>query len=238
MSTKTHYEYAKKHYRDPAVAAQYESWRFLTPKGQARNRRKLAAVKRALSRAASLGTPVKLGIDLPCGTGRLIPLLVQEKIEFVSSDISFEMMQVARSKLTTEADSRLNLGFVQCDGESLPYKGNCVDAFFCIRFMFHVHREARQAIMREMARVSRRWLIIDFRHKYNFRWLGWRLRQLLGLLPNIEYRFSRSALEQELAEVGLRLVEIFPTHSRWTRWFSDKWVVLIEKKEGTPLDGT
>src|SRR5205814_5678005 len=79
----------------------------------------------------------------------------------------------------------------------------------------------------EMARVTRRWLVIDVRHKYTTRYLTRRLRKRLNMLRAVGYRFSRSALERELRDAGLRIVELFPSR-RFLPWFSDKWFVLAE----------
>jgi hypothetical protein len=77
-----------------------------------------------------------------------------------------------------------------------------------------------------MARVSRRWLILDFRHKHSYRYLSLRLRAALGIpaarqMPQV----SRNELDAELAAAGVRAAAIFPV----ARFFSDKWVVLGEK---------
>lgn len=121
-------------------------------------------------------------------------------------------------------------GFVQCDAECLPFKDNSFDAVFCIRFMFHVPRDVQIRILREMARVSRRWLIVDFRHRYTLRYLSWKLRHRLGLIPRLKYRFSKRDLEREVSEAGLHIVRIFPTQP-YAPILSDKWVVLLRKDE-------
>jgi hypothetical protein len=96
--------------------------------------------------------------------------------------------------------------------------------------MFHVPREARIRILQEMARVSRRWLIVDFRHCYNFRWCFRRLCHGLGLAKQIGEVWSWASLRREVAEAGLRLVGIFSPR-RGLSFFSDKWVVLLEKAD-------
>ena len=143
------YEHVKRRYRDSAVATTYDSSRFLSARGQKRNRLTLAAIQRAFDKAASLGTPIRSCLDLPCGTGRLFPWLLQRQLRFVGADISLEMMQAAWSKGYIANGGGPSLALVQCDGESLPFKGQSLDAVFSIRFMFHVPREVRIRMLQE-----------------------------------------------------------------------------------------
>jgi ubiquinone/menaquinone biosynthesis C-methylase UbiE len=227
----TRYEHARSRYRDSVVATTYDSSRFLSAKGRKRNRLTLAAIQRAFDKAASLGTPIRGCLDLPCGTGRLFPWLLQRQLQFIGADISLEMMRAARTKICATSSGGASCALVQCDGEHLPFMDRSVDVIFSIRFMFHAPREVRVRILQEMARVSRRWLIVDFRHCYNFRWcLRW-LCHSLGLAKHKGEVWSRASLRGEAAEAGLRLVSIFSPR-RGLSFFSDKWVVLLEKADG------
>jgi SAM-dependent methyltransferase len=222
MNASSAFERAGARYRDPAVAAEYDSWRYETPRGRRRNRRDLAAIGRALDEAARRGSPVQRALDLPCGTGRLVPLLRERGIGAAGADISLEMMRVARRKFGPTPP------LFQCSAEAIPCGDGAVDGVFAIRFLFHLDRAGRRRVLAEMRRVSRRWLVVDIRHRYNFRYLGWRIRGAVGLLPGMQFRFSRADLKSELSEAGLRLVGIYPSR-RYLGWFSDKWTVLAER---------
>ena len=111
-----------------------------------------------------------------------------------------------------------------------------LDAVFSIRFMFHVPREVRMRILQEMARVSRRWLIVDLRHCYNVRWCFRRLCHGVGVARHMGEVWSRESLRGEAVEAGLQVVGIFSPRQGLSI-FSDKWVVLLEKtggKKGVP----
>jgi ubiquinone/menaquinone biosynthesis C-methylase UbiE len=216
------YERAKARYQNAAIAQSYDSWRYETPRGRRRNARDLAAIGRALDEAARRGSPVRTALDVPCGTGRLVPLLAERRIRAAGADISIEMMRVARRKFGDR------LAMYQGNGEALPHADASLDCVFAIRFMFHLDADARRAVLVEMRRVTRRWLIIDFRHRHNFRYLGWRVRHRLGLLPRVQFRFSRAGLARELEGVGLALRGIYPSR-RYLGWLSDKWTVLAER---------
>jgi ubiquinone/menaquinone biosynthesis C-methylase UbiE len=220
--TASTFERAKSRYRDAGVAAGYDSWRYDTPRGRRRNRRDLAAIGRAIDAAEARGGPIRAALDVPCGTGRLAPLLAEHAIAASGADVSLEMLGVARRKLPEE------FPLFQCSADAIPLAAASVDAVFAIRFLFHLDRDGRRRVLSEMRRVARRWVILDARHRYNLRWAAWRLRHALGLLPKVQDRFSRSGLERELAEAGLALAGIYPSR-RYFGWASDKWTVLAEK---------
>ena len=214
---------AKSHYRDPKVAGEYDSRRYGTPLGRRRNRRDLAAIARALEETRRRGTAIAMGLDLPCGTGRLFPLLHERGVLVTGADVSLEMLRVARRTLGA------GLRLVQCSAEQIPCATASFDGVFSIRFLLHLDRATRVQIVRELARVSRRWVVLEIRHQYNLRALVWPMAARLGLRRDVPFRFSRAGLAEELREAGLRLVAIFPSR-RYVGFFSDKWFVLAEKE--------
>jgi SAM-dependent methyltransferase len=237
------YSYKKEFYRDAAVAADYDQHRFTTPRRQRRNVRKWRAIRRAIDQAADVGSV----LDLPCGTGRFTGHLARLDLEVIGSDISLHMMREAA--LARQVQHPGIIGFVQGDAEQLPFSDRSLDCVMSIRFMFHVDPITRRRILREMGRVSNRWLIIDYRHRYSLRWLSWRIRHAVGLLAEVPERVSREGLRSEFRDAGLTIRCVIPVR----RWISDKWIVLAEathddpafeprlaeqRLQGTDLEGT
>ncbi len=221
MSVST-FDRAKARYRDADVAEGYDSWRYDTPRGRRRNARDLAAIGRALDEAARRGSPVAAALDLPCGTGRLAPLLLERRIAAAGADVAIEMLRVARRKLGR------TFPVFQCSADAIPLADRSLDGVFAIRFLFHLDEEGRRRVLAEMARVSRRWVVVDIRHRYNLRWVGWRVRRALGLLPRMQHRFSRQGLDAEMSAAGLAVRGIYPSRRYLGGWLSDKWTVLAE----------
>jgi SAM-dependent methyltransferase len=215
------YAYKKGFYRQADVAADYDFHRFGSPERQRRNRRKWRAIVRALDEAGA----VRSVLDLPCGTGRFSGALAARGADVVAADISLEMIRGAREK--SPAVGSL-LGYVQADAEALPFADDAFDCVACIRFMFHVDSATRVRILREMRRVSRRWLVVDYRHRYTARWLKWRILSALGLARRRLDRVTRGELASEFAAAGLAVRRVIPV----TRLFSDKWIVLGEPERG------
>jgi ubiquinone/menaquinone biosynthesis C-methylase UbiE len=218
------YAYKKQFYQSSEVAADYDEHRFRTPKRLRRNARKWAAIQKALAAADGIRTVV----DLPCGTGRFTGHLARAGYEVVGSDISLEMMQQAA---TLQSVRHENIkGYVRADAEALPFKSKSTDCLMSIRFLFHVDPDTRRRMLREFGRVSRRWIIADYRHKYSFRYGVWKLSRMLGLTKRPFERVSVKSMRSEFEDAGLRVVKIIAVR----RGLSDKWVVLAESGHTDP----
>ncbi len=219
------YAYKKQFYQSSEVAADYDEHRFRTPKRMRRNARKWSAIQKALAMAEGMKTIV----DLPCGTGRFTGHLASAGYQVVGSDISIEMMHQAAKLAVT----RQHRGYVRADAEALPFRTKSADCLMSIRFLFHVDPETRRRMLREFGRVSRRWVIADYRHKYSFRYGVWKLSRMLGLTRRPFERVSVKSMKSEFEDAGLRVVKIIAVR----RWLSDKWVVLAESGHVDP-DGS
>ena len=218
------YEYKKQFYQSSEVAADYDEHRFRTPKRQRRNARKWAAIQKALE----LAPGVKSVVDLPCGTGRFTGNLARAGFDVVGSDISVEMMQQA-AKLPSVQHANIR-GYVRADAEAMPFGTKSADCVMSIRFLFHVDPQTRRRMLREFGRVSRRWVIADYRHKYSFRYGIWKISRALGLTSRPFERVSVKSMTSEFEDAGLRVVKIIAVR----RWLSDKWVVLAESGHTDP----
>jgi len=218
------YAYKKEFYRDTEVAAEYDQRRFTTRKRQRRNLRKWRAIEKALAETSEVHSV----LDLPCGTGRFTGDLARQGYLVVGGDISFEMMRQAAS--SPDVVHGGIAGYVNADAEALPFRNASLDCIVSIRFMFHVDPTTRRRILREMGRVSRRWLIVDYRHRYTARWVLWQLRHALGLMGHQIERVSKGQLRSEFHDAGLTILRVIPVHS----WVSDKWIVLAEATHDEP----
>ena len=211
------YDYKKRFYQSHEVAADYDEHRFRTPRRIRRNLRKWNAIQKALAL-----TDAKTIVDLPCGTGRFTGHLARAGYQVVGSDISLEMMGQA-AKLPAVRHDNIR-GYVRADAEALPFASKSVDCVMSIRFLFHVDPQTRRQMLREFGRVSRRWVIADYRHRYSLRYGVWKIARTLGLARRPFERVSVKSMKSEFEDAGLRVANIIAVR----RFFSDKWVVLAE----------
>jgi len=193
-------------------ARHYREERFRTFWGRrtgARESRLLAAL---LERAAPNTGP---WLDVPCGAGRLTPLLPQEPPP-VGCDLSFFMAAAAE----------IPGGRVQGSALALPFRDGSFAGCLCFRLLHHLEGPAeRIRVLGELARVSRCWVAISFFHRWSLQDLRRRLRhRFLG-----RRRGRRSVgwrrLRAEAAVVGLRAVAIRPLRP----FISEQWLVLLRK---------
>lgn len=217
------YAYKREFYRSRDVAEDYDFHRFATPGRQRSNRRKWAAIRTALADAKGVETV----LDLPCGTGRFTGNLAREGYRVVGGDISLEMM---RKAIETPGGIVAGvLGYVQSDAERLPFADRAVDCVMSIRFLFHVDSETRVRILGEMRRVTRAWLILDYRHRYTWHWIKSELLRRLKLGRRELPRVSKTELRRETAAAGLAIRRVIRVGAPV---FSDKWIVLCEPERG------
>jgi SAM-dependent methyltransferase len=205
-------------YRSAEVASAYDAERFIGPVKRRRNARKWKVIQTALD---ELGADVQRVVDLPCGTGRFTGALAVRNHTVVAADISREMMYEAVSTLPASSGFA---GFVQADAERLPFRDDGFDCVVSIRFMFHVDPGTRVDILSEFARIAR-FQIIDYRHRYSYRYARWRATRALGLTTRTLERVSREGLEQEFRAAGVTIRRVLPI----APFFSDKWIVIGER---------
>lgn len=207
------------HYQDPRVARDYDAARFSGARAAGSTARKWAAIRRVLGAEFDA---VESVLDVPCGTGRFAALLAGSGKRFVEADLSHAMLAEAltvaagaRAMVVDERavaernggpadEKRSHLGCVRCDAAQLPFADASFDVVLSIRFLFHVPRELRPALLAEMARVARRAVVVDVRHKYT---LGAWTRPLRACLTRkrVPYRASLAELEADFAAAGLRI---------------------------------
>lgn len=143
-------------YRDPERAARYHrqhqgslSWARFTMW------REVNSVGAALRHFGSGGGAV---LDIPCGTGVTAAAFNGAPHSLVAADISLEMMQLARPEYRPD---RLR-GMLQSDITQLPVGDGAFDGAVVLGFMHRVPAEVKEATLREIARVSRRFAVVSF----------------------------------------------------------------------------
>ncbi len=199
-------------YTQDAVAADYDlRWR--GRRGAARDERKRRAVRTALG---ALGTAHSV-LDVPCGTGRLSELLATHERVYTGADAALAMLRVATER-------RPGTRFVAADLAHLPFADSSFDVVVCIRLM-HLVRDAdlRAAFLRELARVARVGVIVDYRNDRTLRVRWSRLLARVGLRARGPNAHARAAFAAELTAAGLQPVAFVPV--RRIPYVSNKEVI-------------
>jgi SAM-dependent methyltransferase len=215
----------QEHYQDPSIVAEYDARRFAGRHQRGATARKWKGLTRALGADFA---EVRTVLDVPCGTGRFTRLLLEAGKSVVNADLSGPMVEASLASAGSHGGfarrpQRL-LGGVRADALRLPFGDASVDLVLSIRFLFHVPRDLRPAVLREYARVSRRFVVVDVRHKYC--WTTWskRARARIAGRRSPSPRYSLAEIDADVAAGGLVLrkrVWIAPG-------FSEKMLLVCE----------
>lgn len=218
---------ARTAYRNEKIATQYDQKRFSSWRGRLGDWLDKQAFRSALSYLPQTGGMI---LDIPCGTGRASSWSVEIGQKVIGADVSAEMIAVARERLNS---SYAPLGYVHADATHLPFRSKSLSCVTTIRFLGHIPPAIRSEILREMARVSQRYIIADYcisnpiinlrrRLDYWFRGKSWGFAQNWGWQSIPKYQ-----LENEFQLAGLKAVKWFAK----VRFLSDAWIILLERKD-------
>jgi SAM-dependent methyltransferase len=108
-------------------------------------------------------------LDIPVGTGRLLPYFAARRFETCGIDVSEDMLTQARA--TAEAMGggiRVQHG----DIRSVPYPDRSFDLVVCLRFLNMIETDELAAILQELTRLSRDKLLVGIRYVMPFGDLG------------------------------------------------------------------
>jgi len=167
--------------------------------------------RRTLKKILKMLPPNSIILDIPCGTGRIDNWLLQSPVRVVAADISSEMISVAREKVKPTPSW---LGFVRAEADHLPFRLKSFDCVFSIRFFHLLDQQTRLTVLREMARMTSRWIILESRRIQSHAKAAKRalMKALLGRVERPKWSLQQTV--DELDKSGL-VVEEYYYHNRW-----------------------
>lgn len=167
----------------------------------ARNPRRDAREQALLARLWP-GRPGESVLDLPCGAGRLLPLLQARGHRVFHADGALAMLREARAAAAAHGDAAPPA--VAADALAMPFADRTIDGVVMFRFLHHLPPEHRGAAIAEACRVARRFLVLSFFHPCSFHHLQRRLGQLAGN-PPVRFAVRLATLRRELERHGFAL---------------------------------
>ncbi|MBO9517969.1 MAG: methyltransferase domain-containing protein [Porphyrobacter sp.] len=117
------------------------------------------SIVRELLRVLPVGASV---LDVPVGTGRFLELYHERGLKVTGRDISPDMLNSAREKIA--ALNGLDGSLELADVRNIPDADGHYDCVLCIRFLNWVDAGGLEEVLRELRRVSKRYLIVSIRH--------------------------------------------------------------------------
>lgn len=111
--------------------------------------------------------PLDCVLDLPCGAGRMRPLMEAAAPRALAADAVLPMLARHGGALRLQASAH-----------ALPLRNGAADLVLCARLLHHLEAAERSAVLRELARVSRRWAIVSHFDAASVQALRARLRRI------------------------------------------------------------
>ena len=136
------------------VAQSYDAERFQGLFGRVYHRLQCGALRKCLRQLAHKSHIA----DIPSGTGRMLPILLECASSVIACDVSEAMLVEARRRVSEHGP----VDFLLCDARNLPLDNASVDGVVSIRFGMHLEPAEREAILREFARVTREWVVMEY----------------------------------------------------------------------------
>jgi SAM-dependent methyltransferase len=202
--------------------------------GEGQNRDIGRDERRAVEKALRATGSVRSILDVGSGNGRWLSLLLSKKPSLaVAVDISRELLAEARSEAGPEHSSD-RTALLCADIGALPLAPQSFDLVVCLELMPYVRRSGRLKALRELRRVSARWVIVQYAHTEGLAFTWQKLRQRLGL----EATFPRNHLSSEQIEGEFRRAGLgIRGYAKIGGAFSRSWIVLAEAPSPDWLNG-
>ena len=147
-------------------------------------------------------SPTGTVLDVPCAAGRLVPVLLEHADRVTAVDRSPAMVAVAREATAGEAAAgRVVVG--EGDAMALAFADGAFDTVVCWRLLHHLtERGDRVRVLRELARTSRRGVVVTFADAgtWKARFQRWRRRNRRCA------KLTTHGLASEARDAGLSLL--------------------------------
>ncbi|MCU0728205.1 MAG: class I SAM-dependent methyltransferase [Planctomycetes bacterium] len=164
-------------------------------------RREASCVKRALA-AAGAGGAI---LDLPCGAGRFTETLARTGQPYVAADLSMPMVRAGRAAAGTPVAA------LRADARRIGLKDRSVDGAVSIRLLHHFPDAGeRRRILAELARVSRRFLVVTFLDRDSWKQ---RAHRRNPARPPRRAAIGREELREDAERLGFRVAGFFAVSS-------------------------
>ena len=182
-------------------------------------------------------------LDVPVGTGRLLPYFKMRDFDITGVDISPDML--TQAKIAAKAIG-VPVQFVQADVRSVPFEQDSFDLVVCIRFLNLLDERGLELVLSELARLSRHRLLVGVRYVNSlsdFRgtardfarllarpvWIArWAFHLVFGY-RKIAKAHRQAFVLQAIRKLGLTIAELRHVERRWDS--ADYVLLLLEKPE-------
>lgn len=211
-----------KAWQSESVAGRYDQKRFTSWGGRAFDSMEKRSIS-ALLDGAQADDGVNNVLELACGTGRISELLASRGFKLTCGDISEEMLDAAKQRL--HGLPNVQVDFTTLDIYNLSQYDSQFDCVCCFRLFQHLTTEERSKALREMAKTTKRYVLVNVMYTSAYYGLLRKVRKALGRYIT-RYTSSDEEITRELEYAGLRKV----AQKLSQPGFNGNLILLLEKK--------
>jgi 2-polyprenyl-3-methyl-5-hydroxy-6-metoxy-1,4-benzoquinol methylase len=186
------------YYQDKNVVASYDKARFSSFAGKTFAIIEKRNIRKAFSGVAR-GSTI---IDVPCGTGRLAEVLLEEGFQVVGMDISQAMLEYAQHRLARFGD-RFTVQTVDMMKPDFSPHGH-YDAALCARVLMHFPVHKQIIFLQNVASLVRGPIVFTQSWTSPYQRFRRSLKRLLRHQTAVRYPLSGASLKQLLEGAGVR----------------------------------
>lgn len=194
-----------------------------------RDRREKACILECLS-SIPPGASI---LDLPCGTGRLMRILLDRGDRVTAADISEAMLRRARENYHTYCEQHNGdappIRFELRDVLASGFEDDAFDGVTCIRLFHHfADAQTRRRALSELRRVCRGPIIVTFLNSFALdRVTSWLKARIRGRKHDSQLPIPFKTFAADIAAAGLQIDRRIAAH--WG--ISSRWFLVLSRRE-------
>ncbi len=189
-----------------------------------RGRRRHLREEKCIAKALAALPPGSWVLDLPCGAGRMYPLLKRLRFRLVEADASPHMLEHARKNAQHIPESREDQ-FLLVDAFHTPFHNGQFDAIVCNRLIHHFpDAQTRQKLLEELARICKGPIVLSFFSSLATDAVKYSLKYALLQTRPKRVHLAPWQLAQEARSAGLHVARWIPT----LPGFSMQWYAVLQ----------
>jgi 2-polyprenyl-3-methyl-5-hydroxy-6-metoxy-1,4-benzoquinol methylase len=168
---------------------------------------KHAAEMALIERGFALCSEVKTALDAPCGVGRATVWMARQGYQATGIDLGEAAVEYTRKAFT---EAGVDGDAHQMDVENTDFADRAFDAVLCFRLLHHFpDPEPRRRLIRELCRVSDRYVLISYISPWSVTSIRRRIQRLFGKRLK-QFHTPLSEVRAYFAEQGFSLVDDLP----------------------------
>jgi SAM-dependent methyltransferase len=176
-------------------------------------------------------------LDIPCGAGRLLPLLKKRGFKVTGADVSANMIEEARRYAGPEGENCLEKtdDLLVANIMETKFKDKQFDAVISNRLFqyYFAEPQVRQHILKELKRITSGPIIMSFVCNWSIDSAPFYLQKLFGRVTRRCLPISCTTFAKDILASGLVVERWIPM---WP-FFSKRWYVLLKQDTAVSKPG-